>query len=335
MADISKITVGGVTYDVKDETARKTSVYIGPDQPTDGTMYWLDTSASAEEEVMTYTVTLNLTNATTDNSATTANKGKSYAATITANEGCALSSVVVTMGGTDITGTNYADGNIYIAAVTGDIVITAVAEEVPEDSTVYTVTNNLVNVSSNNNAVSVEENASYTATLTADDGYTLEGAAVTITMGGVNITTEVYADGVVAIPAVTGDVVISVSGAEYIGEPVSMTFSAGLKGFSSYYSDDGVTPMEKTPRDRGGFYSDVFEVDTKITASFVVADYQNACYGYGLWSYIDETSRFYGGVYCAPGKHEITITVPAGNRFMIMGTYESHCTNVVVNGKEV
>ena len=45
MADISKITVGGVTYDVKDETARKTSVYIGPDQPTDGTMYWLDTSA--------------------------------------------------------------------------------------------------------------------------------------------------------------------------------------------------------------------------------------------------------------------------------------------------
>ena len=44
MADISKITVGGVTYDVKDETARKTSVYIGPDQPTDGTMYWLDTS---------------------------------------------------------------------------------------------------------------------------------------------------------------------------------------------------------------------------------------------------------------------------------------------------
>ena len=312
------------------------NVYIGPVQPTDGTLYWLDTSESGSSggETITYSITSALTNVTINNTAESANEGESFAAALTVSDGYELSSVKITMGGADITNTAYASGNIYISAVTGDVVITAVAVEVSEVTT-YTITNNLVNVTSNNSAVSAEENASYTATLTATDGYTLEGGTVTITMGGVDVTSNVYADGVITIPAVTGNVVISVIGAEYIGEPVSMTFNNGLKGFSNYYSDDGVTPMENIPRDRGGYYSGVFEVDTKITASFVVADYQNACYGYGLWSNTDGTNRFYGGVYCDSGTYKITITVPAGNRFMIMGTYESHVTDIVVHGKEV
>ena len=213
------------------------NVYIGPVQPTDGTLYWLDTSESGSSggETVTYSITAALTNVTIDNTAESANEGESFAATLTASAGYELSNVTITMGGADITNTAYASGNIYISAVTGDVVITAVAVEISEVTT-YTITNNLVNVTSNNSAVSAEENASYTATLTATDGYTLEGATVTITMGGVDVTSDVYADGVITIPAVTGDVVITVIaiapnpnliGSNIYGE-YSKTFSISL-----------------------------------------------------------------------------------------------------------
>lgn len=72
------------------------------------------------------TVTNNLTNCTNSNSATQAVKGESYSATITAVSGYELSSVEVTMGGSPVT---VSGGTISIAEVTGNIVITAVAEE--------------------------------------------------------------------------------------------------------------------------------------------------------------------------------------------------------------
>jgi hypothetical protein len=77
-----------------------------------------------------YTVTNTLTQCTTNNSATKAVQGGSYSATITANSGYELSSVKVTMGGTDISSTAVSGGKITIANVTGNIVITAVSTEV-------------------------------------------------------------------------------------------------------------------------------------------------------------------------------------------------------------
>lgn len=180
------------------------NVYIGPEQPTDGTLYWLDTSGEIVETVE-YAVTANLSHVTSDNNSATVNEGESYAAALTAEDGYVLADVSITMGGTDITATSYANGNIYIASVTGDIVITAAATEVTTNA--YSVTNNLVNVASNNSAVSVQENASYSATLTAAEGYELD--SVTVTMGGVDVTATVYSDGVITISSVTGNVVIT------------------------------------------------------------------------------------------------------------------------------
>ena len=71
----------------------------------------------------------------------------------------------------------------------------------------YTVESNLTNVTSDNTKVLVDANASYTATLTADDGCVLD--VVTVIMGGEDVTASVYADGVITIPAVTGDVIIT------------------------------------------------------------------------------------------------------------------------------
>lgn len=74
-------------------------------------------------------VTNNLTYCVNSNSLTSVPYGSAYSATITANSGYDLSSIKVTMGGTDITSTAVSDSTITIASVTGDIVITAVAVE--------------------------------------------------------------------------------------------------------------------------------------------------------------------------------------------------------------
>lgn len=73
-----------------------------------------------------YTVKNTLTNCTSNNSATQAIGGQSYSATITAKSGYELKSVTVTMGGSPVT---VSGGKIAISNVTGNIVITAVAEE--------------------------------------------------------------------------------------------------------------------------------------------------------------------------------------------------------------
>ena len=74
-----------------------------------------------------YAVSNVLTLATNSNIATGVVNGSSYNATIAPSAGCTLSSVSVTMGGTDITSTAYDNGTITISSVTGDIVITATA----------------------------------------------------------------------------------------------------------------------------------------------------------------------------------------------------------------
>lgn len=82
--------------------------------------------------------------------------------------------------------------------------------DVPVETT-YAINNELINCTSSNSATSAKENAAYSTTLTANDGYTLTGGTVTITMGGADITATAYADGAISIAAVTGDVEIFAS----------------------------------------------------------------------------------------------------------------------------
>lgn len=71
----------------------------------------------------------------------------------------------------------------------------------------YTITNNLTNVNTSSPVISVESGGAYEADLTASDGYAI--GAVTVTMGGVNITNTAYTDGHISIAQVTGDIVIT------------------------------------------------------------------------------------------------------------------------------
>lgn len=69
------------------------------------------------------------------------------------------------------------------------------------------VSYSLTHVTSSNTSASVQSGSSYTTTLTADTNYTLN--TVSVTMGGVDITSTAYSSGTVSIASVTGNIVIT------------------------------------------------------------------------------------------------------------------------------
>ena len=73
----------------------------------------------------------------------------------------------------------------------------------------YSVTNNITNCATSNPSTFVLKNSSYTAILTPNIGYTLD--TVTVTMGGVDITSTVYESTTktISISNVTGNIVIT------------------------------------------------------------------------------------------------------------------------------
>lgn len=92
----------------------------------------VDEKVIAYGDVVRYTITNTLTNVITNNASDKILAGQSYTATLTAKSGYEIKTVTVTMGGTDITSSCYNNGVITISEVTGNVVITATAEEIPE-----------------------------------------------------------------------------------------------------------------------------------------------------------------------------------------------------------
>lgn len=88
----------------------------------------------------------------------------------------------------------------------------------------WQVTNNLTNCTTSNESVQTIKGAAYTATITASTGYVMTGATVSITMGGNDITSTAYSNGVISIPAVTGALVITISAAVIVPSSITATF---------------------------------------------------------------------------------------------------------------
>lgn len=153
------------------------------------------------------TITKNLTGCTLSNAASQVDYGEAYTATIAAESGKTITSVVVKMGGVDITATAYtaSSGAINISKVTGAVTITAAAS-VP--SVTYNITRNLTNCASSNTADTIAEGAAYTTTLSPTGTYKKLGA-ITVTMGGVDISASVVSGNTITISKATGDIAIT------------------------------------------------------------------------------------------------------------------------------
>lgn len=122
-------------------------------------------------DVDTFTVTNNLSHATSDNSATSVTEFQPYEASIMPASGYAISSVQILMNGIDITAQvwNGTETNLY-----------------------RPIQKTLAHCTIDNTKTIVVDNESFAAEITTDDGYTLDGATVSITMGGVDITNQVW-----------------------------------------------------------------------------------------------------------------------------------------------
>lgn len=122
-------------------------------------------------DIDTFTVTNNLSHATSDNSATSATEFQPYEANIVAADGYAIPTVQILMNGVDVTAQVW-DGkqtNLY-----------------------RSIQKTLTNCTMDNTKVSVIDGQGFAAEVTADAGYTFEGATVSITMDGVDITNQVW-----------------------------------------------------------------------------------------------------------------------------------------------
>ena len=76
----------------------------------------------------------------------------------------------------------------------------------------YKITKNLTNVSTTSTYKYLFDTSKYTIVLTPTDGYTIN--SVTVTMGGIDVTSSVYTNGKVNINGCTGDVVITASASQ-------------------------------------------------------------------------------------------------------------------------
>ena len=190
-------------------------------------------TASATQQV-TYTITNNLTNCSSNNSNTQVLEGDTYTATITPTTDYNLDSITVTMDNVDITSSVVTESNntysISIASVTGNVVITASASAIPVVD--YTITNTLATeITNTNSATTVPRHSSYNAEILTsytdisqdDKAFTFKVGTLTVTMGGTNVTSSVVTkvndwDYTISIADVTGDVVIVATSTQILTE---------------------------------------------------------------------------------------------------------------------
>lgn len=145
------------------------------------------TPTPIEPTIEVYSVTKSLSHATIDNAATEAGENSEYQANLKPSKDYVLSAVSVTMGGADITSQVFSG---------------------TETVRRYSLSFDLGFCATDNSPKAIAEDSAFVAHLTADTGYTLDGATVTITMGGTDVS-RYYSNGTISIPAVTGDVVIT------------------------------------------------------------------------------------------------------------------------------
>ena len=137
------VTMNGISFgdpaphDKTAGTGKDTAFNVNVINPSEQVLYSFCYGAGIDRTIgyaatVYHSITNTLTNVTTSNDAVAAEDGTAYSATITAADGYTMSSVTVAMGGADITSTAYNSdtGVVSIAAVTGDVVITAKATKV-------------------------------------------------------------------------------------------------------------------------------------------------------------------------------------------------------------
>ena len=134
----------------------------------------------------TYTITNNLTDVVNSNTDTSITQYQDYTADLTVANGYVISDVQIKLNDTDVT-------DLYFTGT--------------KTTLNYSIQTNLTNCHLNGKNT-VIAGQSYVAELIADTGFTMDGATITITMGGIDMS-NYYSNGKIAIPNVTGNITIT------------------------------------------------------------------------------------------------------------------------------
>ena len=104
-----------------------------------------------------------------------------------------------------------------------------------------TITNNLTDCTNSNAATSIYDGSSYSATLTPSyESYAI--SAVTITMGGNDVTGTAYNNGTISIANVTGNIVITAVATERQASLSSIT-AVFVQGSAAIYDTDALSTL--------------------------------------------------------------------------------------------
>ena len=134
----------------------------------------------------TYTITNNLTDVVNSNTDTSITQYQDYIADLTVANGYVISDVQIKLNDTDVT-------DLYFTGT--------------KTTLNYSIQKNLTNCHLNGRNT-VIAGQSYVADIIADTGFTMDGATITISMGGTDMS-NYYANGKIAIPNVSGNITIT------------------------------------------------------------------------------------------------------------------------------
>lgn len=181
-------------------------------------------------------------------------------------------------------------------------------EEVVEE-TKYTITRNLANCTSSSSLTEIVEGGSHSETLSADSGYTMDGAMVTVTMGGDDISSS-YSNEVLNIANVTGDIVISASAVKEEtggGDTPSYTnkITTSIAKDGSIYNEKGYKENYRISTSSG---DESYESGMSVTGFMKVHENGDSCTievkdidltsGKSTYGWYDAGFKFKAGGYC-------------------------------------
>lgn len=173
----------------------------------------------------TYTITNNLTDVVNSNTDTSVAQYQDYTADLTVANGYAISDVQIKLNDTDVT-------DLYFTGT--------------KTTLNYSIQKNLTNCHLNGKT-KVIAGQSYVAELIADTGFTMDGATITITMEGIDMS-NYYSNGKIAIPNVSGNITITATAVASAG-PTNILDEYGYFN-NTRYSLSASRPDKRVAQDK-------------------------------------------------------------------------------------
>ena len=245
----------------------------------------------------TYTVSKSGSHITYDSTVASVEQYQGYTVGLKPAAGYVIENVTVTMGGANASGSFTGKKTMLYRAVT----------------------NNLTNCSTSRKDTFAMDGQSYVAQLTAKGEYTLEGAAVTITMGGTDVSAY-YSEGTIAIPNVTGNLVITATAVP--SAPVNLFDASSANNYTPKYRFNSSNQIVTSPASTNVVVSHLIPVSPGDTVKVVTDTTPSNADVSNLYSFVtlfyDSGESFVSKVYAFKSgtttyDNEWTFTAPSGN----------------------